>query len=80
MSEVSEEKGGFGRDYFSKLFRGIIKLLLAGFIISAVSAIAIPDLNVGGSSISGSLIKALLQFIIPIALIFSALDDFGVKL
>ena len=77
---MSEEREGFGKEYFSKLFRGIIKLLLAGFIISAVSAIAIPDLSVGGSTISGSLIKALLQFIIPIALIFSALEDFGVKL
>jgi hypothetical protein len=77
---MSEEKEGFGREYFSRLFRGIIKLLLAGFIISAVSAISIPDLSIGGSSISGSLIKSLLQFIIPIALIFSALDDFGVKL
>jgi hypothetical protein len=77
---VSEEREVFGRDYFSRLFRGIIKLLLAGFIVGAVSAIAIPDLNVGGSSISGSLIKSLLQFIIPIALILSALEDFGVKL
>jgi hypothetical protein len=76
---MSEEEG-FGKGYFSKMFRGLIKLLLAGFIIGAVSAIAIPDLNVGGSTISGSLIKSILQFIIPIALIFSALEDFGVKM
>lgn len=77
---MSEEESGFGRGYFSKLFRGIIKLLLAGFIVGAVSAISIPDLTVGSSTVSGALIKSLLQFIIPIALIFSALDDFGVKL
>jgi hypothetical protein len=77
---MSEESEGFGRGYFSKLFRGIIKLLLAGFIVGAVSAITIPDLTIGGSTVSGSLIKSLLQFIIPIALIFSALEDFGVKM
>jgi hypothetical protein len=76
---MSEEEG-FGKGYFSKMFRGLIKLLLAGFIIGAVSAITIPDLSIGGSTISGSLIKAILQFIIPIALIFSALEDFGVKM
>jgi hypothetical protein len=76
---VSEEET-LGRGYFGKLFRGIIKLLLAGFIVGAVSAISIPDLAIGDSVVSGGVIKSLLQFIVPIALVLSALEDFGVKL
>lgn len=78
---MSEENVSTSSSYFMKLFRGVIKLLLAGFIIGAVSAINIPDLTVSpDTTVSGSLIKSLLQFIVPIALVLSALDDFGVKL
>jgi Na+/pantothenate symporter len=77
MSEDSEE---FGRGYFQRLMRGIFKLLLAGFIIGAISSISIPDLTVGDSTVSGTLIKALLEFAVPIYIILSALEDFGVKM
>jgi hypothetical protein len=30
--------------------------------------------------VSGALFKAILQFVVPIAIIISALDDLGVKL
>jgi hypothetical protein len=76
---MSEERETTSREYFMKMFRGIFKLLLAGFIVGAVSAITIPDLTIGDSVVSGGLIKALLQFIVPVALIFSALEDFGVR-
>ena len=77
MSEDSEE---LGKGYFQRIIRGIFKLLLAGFIIGAISGINIPDLTIGNSSISGSLIKALLEFAVPIYIILSALEDFGVKM
>jgi len=65
---------------FGRFIRGILKLVLAQFIIGAVNSITIPDLTVGSSTVSGQLIKALLQFAIPIYLIFSALHDFGVEI
>jgi hypothetical protein len=74
------ESGGLGKNYFSRIVRGIMKLVLAGFIVSAVSNINIPDLNLGNATVSGALFKAILQFIVPIAIIISALDDLGVKL
>jgi Na+/pantothenate symporter len=74
------EEDTMGRTYFSRFLRGIMKLLMAGFIVGAVSAITIPDLQVGDSVVSGALIKAILQFVIPVYIIISALDDFGVKL
>jgi len=77
---VSEEKTGLGSTWFGKILRGIIKLALAGFIVSAISGINIPDLNLSGSVVSGSLFKAIIQFAVPMYLIFSALHDFGVKL
>ena len=76
MSESEE----FGKGYFNKIIRGIIKLLLASFIIGAVNAINIPDLTIGNSTVSGSLIKTLLEFAIPIYIILSSLEDFGVKM
>jgi hypothetical protein len=74
------EEDTMGRTYFSRFLRGIMKLLMAGFIVGAVSAITIPDLTIGDSVVSGALIKAILQFVIPVYIIISALDDFGVKL
>jgi hypothetical protein len=74
------EESGMGKSFFSKLIRGIMKLVLAGFIVSAVSSINIPDLTLGNATVSGALFKAILQFIVPIAIIISALDDLGVKL
>jgi len=74
------EESTLGRDFITKLLRGIMKLVLASFIISAVGSINIPDLTIGSSTISGALFKAILQFVIPIAIIISALHDFGVDL
>ena len=78
MSE--ESGGGFGRNYLMRLMRGLLKLILAGFIISAVSSINIPDLNIGDATVSGALFKAILQFVIPITIIISALKDMGVDI
>ena len=73
------ESGGAANSLFGRVIRGIIKLFLAQFIVGMVNSIHIPDLHVGGSTVSGGLIKALLQFAVPIYLIFSALHDFGVE-
>jgi hypothetical protein len=77
---VSEEKGGLGNTWLGRILRGLIKLGLSGFIVASVNAVSIPDLNLSGSVISGSLIKALLEFAIPLALILSAMRDFGISL
>jgi hypothetical protein len=77
---MSEDREEFGSGYFQRIIRGIFKLLLAGFIIGAISSINIPDLTIGNSTVSGSLIKALLQFAVPIYIILSSLEDFGVKM
>ena len=74
------EKGEVSNSLFGRVIRGILKLILAQFIIGAVNGINIPDLSVGGSTVSGALIKALLQFAVPIYLVFSALHDFGVDI
>jgi len=77
---MSESSGGFGRDYITKLMRGIMKLILASFIISAVGSINIPDLSIGNATVSGALFKAILQFVVPITIIISALRDMGVNI
>jgi hypothetical protein len=77
---TEESSGGFGKNYLMRLMRGIMKLILASFIISAVSSINIPDLTIGDSTVSGALFKAILQFVVPIAIIISALKDMGVDL
>ena len=77
---MSESSGGFGRDYITKLMRGIMKLILASFIISAAGSVNIPDLTIGNATVSGALFKAILQFIIPITIIISALRDMGVDI
>lgn len=74
------ERGELSNTLFGRIVRGIIKLILAQFIIGAVSNINIPDLSVGNSTVSGALIKALIQFAVPIYLIFSALHDLGVEI
>lgn len=78
MSE--EEKGGLGSTWLGKILRGIIKLGLSGFIISAVNTIEIPDLNLSGVVVSGGLFKGIIGFAVPLYLIFSTLHDFGVKI
>ena len=77
---MSESSGGFGRDYITKLMRGIMKLILASFIISAVGSVNIPDLSIGNATVSGALFKAILQFVVPITIIISALRDMGVNI
>ena len=77
---MSEEKTGLGSTWLGRILRGVIKLGLAGFIISVVNGISIPDLNISGSVVSGSLFKAIIQFAIPVYLIFSSMNDFGVKM
>jgi len=77
---MSEDRGGLGNTWLGRIMRGLIKLGLSGFIMGSVSGINIPDLNLSGSIISGALFKALLEFAIPIALIISAMRDFGINL
>ena len=74
------ERGELSNTLFGRIVRGIIKLILAPFIIGAVNNINIPDLSVGSAVVSGGLIKALIQFAVPIYLIFSALHDLGVEI
>jgi hypothetical protein len=77
---LSEPSSGFGRDYITRLMRGIMKLILASFIISAVGSIDIPDIQMGNATLNGALFKAILQFVVPLAIIISALRDMGVDM
>jgi len=77
---MSEESSGLGKTYFGRIVRGILKLLFAPVIFAMLNAINIPDFEIGGNVISGSMLKTLFQFIIPIYLVISALNDFGVEL
>jgi len=78
---MSEEGKGSTKGLFQRLVRGIIKLAIAGFIIQAVSSVTIPDVNLSeGVTLPGSMISLILKFAVPLYLIFSALDDFGIKL
>ena len=62
-------------DLFIYLFFYIhpLSILCIGFI-------NIPDLNIGDATVSGALFKAILQFVIPITIIISALKDMGVDI
>jgi len=77
---TEEDRSGFGSTWLGRILRGLIKLALSGFIMASVNAITIPDLNLSGSVIQGALFKAILQFAIPLALIISAMKDFGVNI
>jgi len=78
---MSEDTGStLGKSYFGRIVRGILKLLFAPVIFAFLANINIPDLDIGGNIVSGSMLKALFQFIIPIYLVISALHDFGVEL
>jgi len=77
---MSEGKGST-KSLFQRLVRGIIKLGIAGFIVQAVSSVTIPDVNLTNDVVlPGSMITLVLKFAVPLYLIFSALDDLGIKL
>jgi len=75
-----DEDKGLGSTWLGRIMRGLIKLGLSGFIVATVGAINIPDLNLSGTVVQGSLFKAILQFAIPLALIMSSMKDFGINL
>ena len=74
------EETSLGKSFFGKIVRGILKLLFAPIIFAFLNTINIPDLDIGGNVVSGAVLKAVLQFIVPIYLVVSALNDFGVEL
>lgn len=65
-----------------RIILGIIKIALGGFLIAIVNMFSewSQDLNLGGVIIPvGTIIRLILAFF-PLLLLFSALNDLGIKL
>jgi ABC-type transporter Mla maintaining outer membrane lipid asymmetry permease subunit MlaE len=79
---VSERLSGIFSTPLGKLLLGIIKIALAGFLISMISIFSgyAKDVEVGGVVLPvGSIINIILA-IFPLLLLMSALRDLGIHL
>ncbi|MEM4620863.1 MAG: hypothetical protein QW607_11705 [Desulfurococcaceae archaeon] len=75
-----EWAGDFFNTRLGRIILGIIKLVLAGFLINLVTTIAdrASDVSIGGTTIPVSTILTLIVAFFPIMLLISALRDLGI--
>lgn len=79
----SERLGGFFSTPLGRLIRGIIKIALAGFLITLLGTIQNslpPDPNIGGNTVPVRTIITLVIAFFPIAYLISAMRDLGVEI
>ncbi len=79
---MSEKLSGIFSTPLGRLLLGIIKIALAGFLISMISIFSnyAKDIQVGGIVLPvGSIINIILA-IFPLLLLISALKDLGIQL
>ena len=79
---MSEKLSGIFSTPLGRLLLGIIKIALAGFLISMISIFSnyAKDIQVGGVVLPvGSIINIILA-IFPLLLLISALKDLGIQL
>jgi len=84
MTEAGESKSSWFSTGIGRMVRGIIKLSIAGFLISLINNIPVNDttLTIGNTTTTlpvGTIAKLIIAFV-PIFLIVSGLDDMGIKL
>ena len=78
---VSEEREGFFASPLGRLLLGFLLLILAPVIIAIVIAIPLPTtIDIGGQTVDLTAFVVILRFIIPFAIIFTALRYLGIKL
>jgi len=78
---VSEEKEGFFASPLGRLLLGFLLLILAPIIITITVSIPLPTtIDIGGQTVDLTAFVVILRFIIPFALILTALRYLGVKL
>jgi len=78
---VSEEKEGFFASPLGRLLLGFLLLILAPVIIAITSSIPLPtSVTVGNETVDLTAFVIILRFIIPFALVLTALRYLGVKL
>jgi hypothetical protein len=79
--DVSEEREAFFASPLGKLLLGLLLLILAPIIIAITMAIPLPtSIDIGGQTVDLTAFVVILRFIIPFALILTALRYLGVRL
>jgi hypothetical protein len=78
---LSEEREGFFASPIGRLLLGFLLLILAPIIITITLSIPLPtSVEIGGQTVDLTAFVIILRFIIPFALILTALRYLGVKL
>ena len=78
---MSEEREGFFASPLGRLLLGFLLLILAPVIITITVNIPLPTtIDIGGQTIDLTAFVVILRFIIPFALILTALRYLGIRL
>ena len=78
---MSEEKEGFFGSPLGRLLLGFLLLILAPVIIAITASIPLPStIEIGNQIVDLTAFIVILRFIIPFAIIFTALRYLGIKL
>ena len=73
---------GLSNTWMGRIMRGIVKLALATLIITLLNNVPIDltSATIGGSTYNLQVLVDVIKVFAPVALILSALADFGVRL
>jgi len=78
---MSEEREGFFASPLGRLLLGFLLLILAPVIITITLSIPLPStIDIGGQTVDLTAFVVILRFIIPFALILTALRYLGIRL
>jgi len=78
---MSEEREGFFASPLGRLLLGFLLLILAPVIIAITTTIPLPtSIDIGGQTVDLTAFVIILRFIIPFAIIFTALRYLGIRL
>ena len=78
----SDKLGDFFNTQLGRLIRGIIKIVMAGFIFTTTATLVslVDDVSIGDTEIPIKTIFMLIVGVFPILYLISALRDFGVEI
>jgi hypothetical protein len=78
---MSEEREGFFASPLGRLMLGFLLLILAPVIIAITLSVPLPSsIEIGNQTVDLTAFIVILRFIIPFAIIFTALRYLGVRL
>jgi hypothetical protein len=78
---MSEEREGFFASPLGRLLLGFLLLILAPVIIAITLSVPLPSsIEIGNQTVDLTAFIVILRFIIPFAIIFTALRYLGVRL